>query len=508
MGLRTTLSVIFPRITEAFDKIQREWITSFIRVLEDTLRNIRLDLGDMDFSADITALQGDVTDIEATIEALEARTNIQVRQTVHASKMDVDGKPDFLSINGSDVDILAADTPLIMGFANGFNENGALDYVKKISADQVGAFSGFQSLAPNYLYALLAEDGTVSYGHTPYQPQYRRAFDKTRYSLLHLEGADGSTDIIDEWGNTWTASGHAHIETDDKKFGSSSLYLDGTGDYITSTPRDLLSEFSIDMQIKPTNFTAARYIFSVTEAYTLTLGINTAGKLVLYAGTGASWSLINGGVASTALDVGAWNHVALTYDGAYYRMYANESLVYEVAKGLVLIYNTDSYGFRIGSTYNGASSFLGYIDEVRIAGNAVLVGGTTYTAPTEAYALADVYYFSIPEMKMYKVNTSFSSERALFLGECEVDGSGTPSDVTCYALNGMADMGYQYYALGAAVVFNDNMGCLNKVGDITWTQYTTASPFLSTPTITFTRKSSSFTASGGGKFTLVVKRTF
>ena len=47
MGLRTTLSVIFPKITEVFEKPQREWLTSFIRIIEDVFRNIRLDLGDL-----------------------------------------------------------------------------------------------------------------------------------------------------------------------------------------------------------------------------------------------------------------------------------------------------------------------------------------------------------------------------------------------------------------------------------------------------------------------------
>ena len=47
MGLRTTLSVIFPKITEVFEKSQREWLTSFIRIIEDVFRNIRLDLGDL-----------------------------------------------------------------------------------------------------------------------------------------------------------------------------------------------------------------------------------------------------------------------------------------------------------------------------------------------------------------------------------------------------------------------------------------------------------------------------
>ena len=75
MSLRTTLSVIFPKITEVFKSDQREWLTSFIRIIEDVLRNIRLDLGDLDFSAAITSIQGDITTIQEDVTALTSRVD-------------------------------------------------------------------------------------------------------------------------------------------------------------------------------------------------------------------------------------------------------------------------------------------------------------------------------------------------------------------------------------------------------------------------------------------------
>lgn len=464
MNLRTTLSIIFPRITEAFDKMQREWITSFIRVLEDTLRNIRLDLGDMDFSADITTLQGDVIDIEASIEALEARTNVQVRQTVNASEMDSDGKPNFLSINGNNVDLLAADSPLVMSFAGGFNGNGALDYIKRITADVPSAFSGFQGLAPNYLYALLGDDGEVTYGHTPYQPQYGRVFDKSRYSLLHFEGADGSTDIIDEWGNTWTAAGNAHIEQDDKKFGSTSLYLDGTGDYIARTGKALGHVFSLDFWIKPTNVSAPKtYLMSTPDSYGIWLvHAATSGKLGLYlSDNSASWNIAYAVTSTNGVTPGGWNHIAITHDGSYFRVYLNGAKEIEVATGTRLnqVGPESTIGFRIGASYDGSLGVLGYIDEVRYVEDAVLFG-PNFSVPTSPYAKPDVPFFSIPEMKMNKgTNDGMAAWRALFLGEAITDSSGTPTSVINYTLNGKAISGEYFMTTNTDLIYSDNLGC-------------------------------------------------
>ena len=467
MGLRTTLSVLFPRVTEAFEKKQQEWITSFLRVLDDTLRNIRLDLGDMDFSADITALEGDVVDIDNRLELLEAKSFLPCRQTVCASKLDSEGKPAFLSINGNNVDILASDSPLVMGFAEGFNQNGALDYIKRLTADVSSAFTGFQGLAPNYLYAMLANDGTVSYGHTPYQPQYGHAFNPARYSLLHFDGTNGSTTITDDWGNTWTASDNARLSTADKKFGGASLYLDGSGDFISTVGRVLGATWTMDMWLKPTNFSAVRIISrGIPSGYQYFFAITTSGTIQIYASSnGSSWDLINGLTTSNALTVNAWNHVPFTHDGSLLRVYINGTLGLGTALTGKIFFGgvaLSTSGIRIGAAHDGSYGFLGYIDEVRILNDAVLFGGN-FSVPTAPYTRPDVPFFSIPEMKMYKgTNSGLAAWRALFLGEAVTNSVGTPTSVTCYALNGQAVSGEYFGTAGTNIVFADEVGCEPK----------------------------------------------
>ena len=84
-------------------------------------------------------------------------------------------------------------------------------------------------------------------------------------SLMHFDGADGSTTIDDEKGRIWTPSGNAQIDTAQSKWGGSSLLLDGTGDYL-STPSasglTLSADATIEMWIRPTVVSGTKAILT------------------------------------------------------------------------------------------------------------------------------------------------------------------------------------------------------------------------------------------------------
>jgi hypothetical protein len=61
-------------------------------------------------------------------------------------------------------------------------------------------------------------------------------------SLLHFNGANGSTAIADVMGKTWTAQGNAQISTASPIFVGQSLLLDGAGDWVQTTSG--LSDFA------------------------------------------------------------------------------------------------------------------------------------------------------------------------------------------------------------------------------------------------------------------------
>lgn len=74
-------------------------------------------------------------------------------------------------------------------------------------------------------------------------------------SLLHFDGADASTTFTDESGKTWTARGNAQLDTAQKKFGTASLLLDGTTDYIDTPDHDDFNfgsgDFTVDFWFRP-----------------------------------------------------------------------------------------------------------------------------------------------------------------------------------------------------------------------------------------------------------------
>lgn len=75
-------------------------------------------------------------------------------------------------------------------------------------------------------------------------------------SLLHFNGANGETVIVDEGVNTWTVSGNAALSANTAKWGQS-VHFDGSGDYLTVNDLNAFkfgsSTFTIDFWINPAN---------------------------------------------------------------------------------------------------------------------------------------------------------------------------------------------------------------------------------------------------------------
>ena len=80
---------------------------------------------------------------------------------------------------------------------------------------------------------------------TPFPNQLPATYDPFAANTvlaMHMDGTNGSTTFYDQCGKTVTANGNAQINTAQSKFGGSSAYFDGTGDYLSlgaSVPTDL-----------------------------------------------------------------------------------------------------------------------------------------------------------------------------------------------------------------------------------------------------------------------------
>jgi len=208
--------------------------------------------------------------------------------------------------------------------------------------------------------------------------------------LLHMDGTNGSTTIIDNAStpSQFITQGNAAESTTQVKFGTTSLGLDGTGDWIQSTTN--LSAGALGSG----DFTVEAWVYP-----------NAVGKLIYDYGyvtgsAGRGWELwITGGsklefwrnvgvvvTSSTNVATGQWSHVAAVRNAGVITLYING-----VASGSAA--NTSTYStsgvatFAIGAQVqqrNATYDWNGYIDDCRIT-----IGVARYTAnftpPTAAY---------------------------------------------------------------------------------------------------------------------------
>jgi hypothetical protein len=200
-------------------------------------------------------------------------------------------------------------------------------------------------------------------------------------SKFYLTGkVAGFENATNRPGKTVTSHGNAQLNTTTKKYGTASLALDGTGDYVTSSS-------SADFAFGTGNFTFEGWFYrsvgsvqvslfdfrSVATQNAPWLFITSGGTLAYYV-NGATRISGAGGITP-----GSWHHVAVSRSGTSTKMFVNGSQI-----GSTWTDNTDyiQSPLTIGARYTGAIEFFnGYVDDVRIIKGAALYTGT-FTAPT------------------------------------------------------------------------------------------------------------------------------
>jgi len=222
--------------------------------------------------------------------------------------------------------------------------------------------------------------------------------------LLHGDGADGSTQIIDSSVNpkTLTAYGDAAVSTAQSKFNGASLAFDGTEDFIsTNTSADLrmgTNEFTIEFWFYPTSTANDQYILtSATGAQAwstmgFTFFTTNTGKIECRSSGGGSAKGVTGASTNT-FTVNAWNHVAAVKDVAAGRYYLylngvrNNGLTIAFSGNQLEPFTIDPYvtagGF--GTGWNFGSRFNGYIDDIRITKGVCRYTTATFTPPTQPF---------------------------------------------------------------------------------------------------------------------------
>jgi len=205
--------------------------------------------------------------------------------------------------------------------------------------------------------------------------------------LLHGTGANDSTVITDSSLSAIavTPSGNCRIRTAVSKFGPSSIYCDGTGDYATTG-------VDVDLYL-PGDFTMEGWIYRTTAGAKMLLGDWTTAYsyypfiMQLAASTLKPTLSLNGGAVSTTgpdLAVSTWHHLALSRISGVIK-YFGDGVEYYSASYATEIGVVSGYRVGIGSSLGGAGNTSEcYIQDIRIT-KGVGRYPSAFTPPTAAF---------------------------------------------------------------------------------------------------------------------------
>ena len=178
-------------------------------------------------------------------------------------------------------------------------------------------------------------------------------------------------------GKTVTGYGDAQLSSSQEKFGTASLLLDGTGDYIQcegGTDFSFAGNFTAECWIYPTSTTGTKYVFA--------LGTETTGRYVVFLDGGVVKGNLFGQATTTfggSISTNTWTHLAFVRSGSTITAYVNGTALGTTETNSSTIGNTGQ--LKVGADASGANTFVGYIDEVRISDTARYTGNfTTATA--------------------------------------------------------------------------------------------------------------------------------
>jgi hypothetical protein len=182
-----------------------------------------------------------------------------------------------------------------------------------------------------------------------------------------------------------TLAGNTQISTSQSQFGGSSVYMDGTGDYM-----DIQDVATNNLDFGTDDFTIEwwQYLPTLTNNYNavdLRNGSNGS-KILLYSNPTNSWKLwVNSAVridSGSVLSANTWQHICLCRESGNTRLYVDGTQAGSTYADSTNYQHEELYIF-----YNSLSSAYdaqGYIDEFRIS-DVARYSGASFTVPTAAF---------------------------------------------------------------------------------------------------------------------------
>lgn len=229
--------------------------------------------------------------------------------------------------------------------------------------------------------------GYIAIGGSEIVAYNRLGIDSFDVLLIHADG-NSPTSIVDALTtpHTITANGNVTASTSQSKFGGSSIFFDGTGDFITL---DGSSEFAFGTNDYCVDF----WVRFVSVAGTPMLydsrptGTNGAYLLIYLSGAKliVHTNSANRITGATTIVVNTWYHVAVARQGTTTRLFLNG--VQDGSDTNVFTFLNGASRPAIGTdgTATANNNFSGYIDELRVTNGAARFAGT-FPVPTAPYS--------------------------------------------------------------------------------------------------------------------------
>lgn len=201
-------------------------------------------------------------------------------------------------------------------------------------------------------------------------------------SLLHFDGADGSSTFTDQKGITYLGHGSPTLSATTKKFGTAAANLsNGSSIYTTGIPTAFApgtGDFTVELWY---------YVATVPDAYICLFDTRQTGVgfvVTVFQGSGPALNFIGGStgsltVAGPSLTVG-WHHFALVRQSGTVKMYQDGT---QTGSGADTT-NYTATSLYLGAGYNFGSPLNGYIDDFRWT-NGVARYTANFTPPTAAF---------------------------------------------------------------------------------------------------------------------------
>lgn len=262
-----------------------------------------------------------------------------------------------------------------------FGGNGILTW----NAPETGVYSVEWASAPTGAWYKTWEMANMTLGaglHTNSVPMFYRVTARQSVLLVHGNGPDGSTVFTDESGHAITGTGDVQISTKRSRFGGSSIYFDGSGDYLNAGK-------TMDWAFEDGDFTVDFWVnFETSPGDTHVIGQHTQGFYTEWCilREGASLKVFINGVPvvgnAWSPQADTWYHIAVTRAAGTLRLFMDGNELGNASTTAVI---GSGRPLTIGAASNPSLFLRGYLDEIRIL-KGIAAWTAPFTPPSNQYA--------------------------------------------------------------------------------------------------------------------------